>query len=248
MISSLPQLSDTLQRFYSFVESESGRTISLQQAAFVGLQGMNFAFAHHPTDIVIEYVLPFNGTIDQLEEALSHEAGHGLLTYGRGYTHLELKQKTDNVAVFSLSVIATMIDDVPVNKLIQDHGFRTRNKSYARQVSREAKFARRKDMSIYRNTGPNDLTVKRFGISRYVSAWTCLQYLTISSDQRDALRKFRKNFKRAYPDLYREGLTICEHFKAHDVFTSTGHENILKNVVSLWNLSDYVNFKRGWGE
>jgi len=81
MISSLPQPSDTLQNFYSFVESESGRTISLQQAAFVGLQGMSFAFAHHPTNIVIEFLLPFNGIIDQLEESLAHEAGHGLLTY-----------------------------------------------------------------------------------------------------------------------------------------------------------------------
>jgi len=69
-------------------------------------------------------------------------------------------------------------------------------------------------------------------------------YLTLSSIQRDALRKFRKNFKRAYPNLYREGLTICEYFKAYDVFTSTGHENILKEVVSFWNLTDYVNFKR----
>ena len=70
MISSLPQLSDPLQRLYSFVESESGRKISLQQADFVGMRGMNIAFAHYPTNIVIEFVLPFNGTIDQLGRGL----------------------------------------------------------------------------------------------------------------------------------------------------------------------------------
>lgn len=248
MISSLPQLSDALQRFYSFVESESGRKITLQQADFVGLRGMDIAFAHHPTNIVIEIVLPFNGTIDQLEESLAHEAGHGLLTYGKGYTHLEIKQEINDEAVFSLSVIATMLDDVPVNKLIQEHGFRLHNKSYERRVKREAKSAKRKDMSFYRNAGPNDLTAKRFAISSYVGAWACLKYLTLSSTQRDALRKFRKNFKRAYPNLSREGLIICELFKVHDVFTPTGHENILKEVVSLWDLTDYVNFKRGRDE
>jgi len=183
-----------------------------------------------------------------LEESLAHEAGHGLLTYGRGYTHLEINQEIDDEAVFSLSVIATMLDDVPVNRLIQDHGFRLHNESYARRVKREAKSAKRKDMSFYRNVGPSDLTAKRFGISSYVGAWACLKYLTLSSTQRDALKKFRKNFKRAYPNLSREGLIICELFKVHDVFTPTGHENILKEVVSLWDLTDYVNFKRGRDE
>ena len=245
MITSLPQPSDALQSFYDFVEAESGRKISLQQAAFVGARGIGCAFAHHPTDIVIEYLLPFNGTIDQWEESLAHEAGHGLMTYGRGYTHFELKRRTDDAAVFSLSVILTMVDDAPANKLIQDHGFRLHDKGHAHRINREAKSAKRQDLSIYRNTGPNDSTVRRFAVSRYVSAWTCLQYLTLSSIQKDALRKFRKNFKRAYADLAREGSMICEYFKAHDVFTSTGHEFILRGVVDFWNLTDYVDFRRG---
>ena len=198
MITSLPQPSDALQSFYDLVEVESGRKISLQQAAFVGGRGMGFAFAHHPTDIVIECLLPFDGTIDQWEESLAHEAGHGLMTYGRGYTYFEPKGRIDNATTFTLSVILTMIDDVPANRLIQDHGFRLHDKGHARRINWEAKSARRQDLSIYRNTGPDDSTVRRFAVSRYVSAWTCLQYLTLGSIQKDALRKFRKNFRRAY--------------------------------------------------
>ena len=54
MITSLPQPSDALQSFYDFVEAESGRKISLQQAAFVGARGIGCAFAHHPTECVNE--------------------------------------------------------------------------------------------------------------------------------------------------------------------------------------------------
>jgi hypothetical protein len=226
VISSLPQLSEKIQSFFSYVQSESGRSISLQQTASVGLQGMNFAFEDHPTNIIIRFVLPFKGSIDQFEQSLAHEAGHGLMTHGRDYIHLEPNQKLDNVTAFSLSVIGTMIDDVPVNKVIQDHGFRAYDENYVSTLKREAKAAKRKDFSIYSKTGPNDLTKKRFAIYRYVAAWAYLQYFTISSIQRDVLRKFRKNFKRAYPNLSKQGLEICEHFKEYDVFTPSGHKNI----------------------
>jgi hypothetical protein len=244
MISSIPTPSKKVQSFFDFVQSETGRPILLQQVPSVGLKGMNFAFQHDPTRIIIKVVLPFRGSIDQFEQSLAHEAGHGLLTYSKGYIHIEPRSDIEKTISFSLSLIGTMIDDVPVNRVIQDYGFNPCGKIYISMVKKEAKAARQRNMSIYDNTGPDEITQKRFMTYRYVAAWSYLQYFKMISFHRDAMKKFRKNFRRAYPDLAEEGLKICNFFREHDVFSTVGHEHLVKEVLSLWDLNNYLSLKR----
>jgi hypothetical protein len=244
MITSFPQLSEKTKNFFEYVKNETGKPIQIQQSKSVGLQGMNFAFTHDPSFIILEIVLPFGGSIDQFENSLAHEACHGLLTYSRGYVHLKPVNAIKGNVSFSLSVIGTMVDDVPVNKLIQDYGFRAYGENYLRMVKREGKFASKGDRTIYNNTGPDEESRKRFMIYRYVAAWTYLQYFIMNSLDRSSLQKFRKSFSRAYPDIGKEGSNICECFKKYDVFSKEGHEEIIKKVLCGWNLDEFVLIER----
>lgn len=244
MITSFPQLSEKIKDFFEYVKGETGKPIQIQQSKSVGLKGMNFAFTHDPSFIIIKVVLPFGGSIDQFEQSLAHEACHGLLTYSRGYIHLKPVNRIEKNVSFSLSVIGTMVDDVPVNRLVQDHGFYPYGENYIRMVKSEAKSASRRDRTIYNNTGPDEDSRKRFMIFRYVTAWVYLQYFKMNSLHRASLQKFRKLFRRAYPEIGKEGSKICGYFKKHDVFSKEGHEEIVKKVLCDWNLAEFIKIER----
>lgn len=240
MITAIPTFSEQLLTYLEPIKSKTGREIRIDLASKVGLEGMNFAFNLDQTLILVKVVLPFQGSVAQFEQSIAHEATHGFLLYGLGYSTLTPNQKLNATESFSLSIIATMIDDVVVNNLLQKSGFEPFGENYKNMVNKETKAAKNRDKSFYNNTGPDELSRDRFMVYRYTLAWTFLKYFRVDFIMRESLQKFRKAFHRAYPQLSEEGTMIKQLFEKHDVFNREGHGYLMREVLALWRLSDKV--------
>lgn len=240
MITAIPTFSEKLQTYLESIKSKTGREIRIDLASNVGLQGMNFAFVLDQTSILVRVVLPFQGSVAQFEQSIAHEATHGFLLYGLGYSILTPNQKLNATESFSLSIIGTMIDDVVVNNLLQQRGFEPFGENYKSMVNKEIKAAKNRDKSFYNNTGPDELSRDRFMVYRYTLAWTFLKYFRVDFIMRESFQKFRKAFHRAYPQLSEEGTMIKQLFEKHDVFNREDHGYLMREVLALWRLSDKV--------
>jgi hypothetical protein len=236
MITTLPPPSQKLKSYLQLIEKEAGRPVNMEAVPHVGLQGMNFAFRTHPSVIQIHIVLPYNGTVEDFEHSIAHEATHGLLVYGKSYIAGSPIRTLTPSEASSLSTMVTMIDDVAVNTMIKQHGFAAYASVYMDMVRRETKAARVKDERIYQNTGPDALSRRRFMISRYVSTWACIRYYGPNLNEMNTLHKFRKVFARAYRELATEAQKIQQIFEQNNIFTPEGHRLISIGVLTLWGL------------
>lgn len=243
MITTLPPPSQKLLSYLRVVEKEAGRPVNLEIVPHVGLSGMNFAFRPHPSVIQIHIVLPYNGTMEDFEQSIAHEATHGLLIYGKGYLSVSPLRPLTLTEAFSLSTMGTMIDDVAVNTIIKQLGFAAYGGVYMGMVRKETKATQDRDASIYQNTGPDALSRRRFMIYRYMAAWACIRYYGPNLNERNTLTKFRKVFARAYRDLATEAQKIQRLFEQNDIFTPEGHRLISIGVLTLWDIVDAVRLK-----
>jgi len=245
MILTLPPFSQRLLSTLDAIEKEAKRKVRIEQVPSVGLQGMNFAFRPHPTLIHVLVVLPYDRTIDDFEQCIAHEATHGLLLYGKGHCHPEMIRQLTPTEGFSLNTLNTMIEDVAVNKIIEDRGFLPVGSIYFDMMRRETAAAKNRDISMYRNSGaPDQVAMNRFMIFRHVLAWTSFRYYKLKLAEKKTINDFRKAFAQAYRPLDMEAVQIQRLFEENDVLTPEGHEVIMKGVITLWGLDNAVILKR----
>lgn len=240
MITAIPTFSQQLQTYLESIKSKTGREIRIDLVNTVSLLGMNFAFTPDPTFIRIKVVLPSQDSMAQFEQSFAHEATHGLLLYGLGYSTLTTHQQLNTTESFSRNLIATMIDDVVVNDLLQKSGFKPFGERYKGMVNRETKAAKGRDKNFYNDLGRDELSRDRYMVYRYTLAWTFLKYFKVDLIMRGSLQKFRKAFHRAYPQLSKEGTIIKQLFEKNNVFNREGHGYLMREVLALWGLSGKV--------
>jgi hypothetical protein len=245
MILTLPSFSQKLSSTIDTIEKETKRKVYFEQVPSVGLQGMNFAFRPHPTLINVLIVLPYAGSIDDFEQSIAHEATHGLLLYGKGYCHPDIIRQLTPSEGFTLNTLNTMIEDVAVNKIIEDCGFPPVGSVYFNMMRSETKAAKNRDISMYRNSGaPDQVSINRFMIFRYLLAWTSFRYYKLKLAEKKTINDFRKAFAQAYRSLDVEAKQIQRLFEENDILTPEGHEVIMKGVISLWGLDNAVILRR----
>lgn len=231
------QISEKLQSYLLKVEGETGRKIKINPVLNVGLQGMAAQFRLHPTLILIEIVqAPQYGK--QIEQSIAHEATHGLLAYAKGYCQITPMRKLTPNEVISINLVGTMIEDIVVNKIIQENGFSPFHDNYLTQVRKETK-ALRKNQDLYQQY--QNPFKDRFMVSRYIMAWGFLQYFNLDEASRRTIARFENDFRLSRPKHYIESNQIKEILLHHDIFTAEGYCQAIRESVKLWGLENFVN-------
>jgi len=71
----------------------------------------------------------------RIERSIAHEIAHGFLIYGPGYYALDPIDNASDENSLHLSLLS-FIDDIIVNKIIQENGFSSLSDTYLIQIER----------------------------------------------------------------------------------------------------------------
>jgi hypothetical protein len=236
--------SPQLATYINKIQTETGRTIVIERTAELGL-GMLSALQDHPRYILVRIAVERQGrriTEQEIEYSIAHEITHGLLIYKEGYCQAVFQRPATNTERKTVSLLLTMVDDIVVNKIISDNGFRPFSPLYLSMVEKEIRAVQR-GIDIYNRISNDPLIKGSYMVSRYITAWGFLEYFELERDERYILRTFLESFQELYPDQYE----MAEHIKAivmhHDIFTPSGHRKTIKQILSLWRLDDLVKLE-----
>lgn len=233
-------LSEKLSKYLNRVESETGRRIEFQKAPNVGLHGMSFAFKLHPTNIEVVVTKDIDLGNPIHEHSIAHEVTHGYVIYKLGYCQPKLKRRTLGSEINHARLVFTMIDDIVVNKIIQDAGFSPFAPPYLGMVEKETKAAQTAKEDFYDMYADDPLFKDRFMVFRYILAWGFVNYYDLEPYARRTIKKFLKAFQRGFPRHYAMANQIKESILQNDIFSREGHRRVLDTILRLWHLDDLV--------
>jgi predicted SprT family Zn-dependent metalloprotease len=230
-------LSDKLHAYLAKVEKETGRQVLIHAVQNVGLSGMTARYSEHPTHILIEVVQALQQD-EQIEQSIAHEATHGLLAYAKGYCRIKYKHTLTRLESDSIGILATMIEDIVVNKIIQENSFLACSSKYLEIVKKETN-ALRKNQDYYQRF--QNLFKDRFMVFRYIMAWGFLKYYDLDESSRKIIARFENDFRLSRPEQYNAANQIIEILLQHNIFTAEGYCQAISESLKLWELNDLVN-------
>jgi len=246
--------SKKLANYLEKIRDRTGREIVIEWARpdnLDWLSGMPSAFLFDPdrihilinSDIVrlIQqlYLLPIEEII---EELIAHEATHGLLIHGKGFCRNVLEVSASDSARKRSSILFSMVQDISVNKILQQEGYSPLGDVYLHQVIDEIN-SMRKDEDYYDNYSYDPLLKDRFMVWRYIMAWAYLKYFDLQSHDRRTIKKFTKIFENKYPKQFEIASQVRTIILENDIFKAEGHNNAMKKLVKLWGLEDLVRLE-----
>ncbi len=233
----ISNFSSKLLAYIDKVESATRRQIKIE---FVnpndfGTYGESFGHRIDPTFL---YVGIEQGTkTDDLraERSIAHEITHGLLNYGLGYCTLNMKQTATDDEWRQLCALS-VVDDIVVNKFIQDEGFSPIGNNYHLMIKKEIQAARYKDDSLWSNPSNGLFYNRRYMALRYILAWGMKQYCQIEPDLQGKIDEFLKLFQKAFPMPFAIASDIRDLIIKNDIFQASGHRIVIEKLVKEWNL------------
>jgi hypothetical protein len=140
-----------------------------------------------------------------------------------------------------------MVEDVVVNRIIQDNGFLSFGSEYLPMLQREVDVAEKGEQSgeaFYQLFSPDPQTEDILMISRYIIAWGFLNYHSFKKDVQNLIQEFLQKFQQHYSHHYPRASNVQEIIQKHDIFTAEGQCQAIKEIIELWGLEVYVMFKR----
>lgn len=236
------------------IRDETGRGIVIEWAKpenLDWLSGIPSAFLFDPDCIRIlinsdlvrliqqSYLLPIEETI---EELIAHEATHGLLIHGMGFCRNVLEDSASDSAREQTSILFSMIQDIRVNKILQEEGYSPLGGVYLYQVINEIN-SMRKGEDYYDNYSYDPLLKDRIMVWHYIMAWAYLKYFDLKSHDRRTIKKFTKIFENKYPKQFEMASQVRTIILQNNIFSAEGHNNAMKELVKLWGLEDLVRLE-----
>lgn len=225
-----------LLKYIEYVERQTKRQVKLEYVDGFNLSGTSFGFRLDP-DYVCVGVLSGNNLQDlRAERSIAHEITHGLLIYGLGYYALTAKESASDEDIQYLSLLS-FIDDIIVNKIIQEHGFPVFGTTYYEMLNKEIQAARHR-VDIYDDHSCSTLFKRRYMASRYVLAWGAIEYYDLDPAHRNLITEFLREFQKAFPGQYMVAKDIEELILKNDIFSAIGHKKTIETVLQDWNLDN----------
>ena len=173
---------------------------------------------------------------EEIDSTIAHEVTHEFLSLKKKYCRLKCGPKEGK----TVGLLAIMIEDIVVDKIIQEKNYLPYSTRYLDTVKRETKSAR-KGTDYYKEFDYDPMYKDRFIVSRYIQAWEFLKYFNSGEIDKKTLYKFLKIFQKSYPEQYEEAKKIKEIILENDIFTSEGYNNAIKRCLKLWNLIGLVD-------
>ena len=228
--------SPKLARYLRSIEKETGRRIIVQQDREGFTHDSPGAFVPHPAYLVIVVRPGWDKAQEEFERLIAHEATHGLLLYGRGYSSYRVIRPH---RARQVGLVATMLEDIVVNKLIQDEGFPPFQPSYLRMLDR-AEEAARSGRGICARFAREPSYRSRFMVFHYILAWGLSRHCRLTGEEAQTIRGFLKALEATCPQEFREARRIKHIISRNDIFTPAGHRAAVEKILRVWGLEDSV--------
>ena len=228
--------SKKLAKYLERIRDETGRGIVIEWAKpenLDWLSGMPSAFLFDPDRILILtnsktvrliqqlYLLPVEEII---EELVAHEATHGLLIHGMGFCRNVVENSASDSARKQISILFSMVQDIRVNKILQEERYSPLGGVYLYQVIDEINSMRRGE-DYYDNYSYDPLLKDRFMVYRYIMAWAYLKYFDLESIDRTTIEKFTKIFENKYPKQFEMASQIRTIILQNNILSAEGHND-----------------------
>lgn len=225
------------RNFLERISKETGREIIIEKGLGTQIPGMKAAFEPDRKNIVIKIREDFEENDANIQDSIIHEAIHGLLYYGKGYCFPEPRFPPTYMERESANILLSMVDDIVVNKIMQDEGFPPIRDVYLGMIKKETEAAKGLT-DIYENVSYDPLVRSRFMVYRFVMAWGYLEYYKVKRVESKIIERFLEAFEEAHPDEFKMAKEIVEVLSQNDVFTSKGHHKAMMEILRLWDLDN----------
>ena len=234
------KLSEKVKTYVEEVEKETGYTVLIEN--FHG-KGAAVTLDHEHKYIHVEineeeYIKDLEkGSEEEIEEeidhTIAHEVTHEFLSLKKKYCRVRCGSKVRK----TVEILVTMIEDIVVNKIIQEKNYRPYSTKYLDDINLDIEDIRKGRVCCEIH---NDDPIYKFMVFRYILAWGFLKYLNLGEIDKKTIHKLLKIFQKSCPKQYAEAKKIKEIILENDIFTPEGYNNTIKKCLDLWNLTNLV--------
>ncbi len=245
---SAPNFSSRLTDFMNKIEKETRRDIKIIESPDLGLAGISAAYRYHQDYIVIVITVGIRRTEVDLERSIAHEAAHGYLMHKLKFCRPVFNKKADDNYQRDVQLLFTMVDDIVVNKIIEENGFHPFGSEYLPMVEMETKVATGGEIEgedFYKKFSDDPRLEAILMVSRYLLAWGFLDYFQLEPGEREVITSFTKTFETYYPHYYSRAHEMRDIILKNDIFSAEGQCKAVQEILDLWKLGDLVELERG---
>lgn len=220
-------ISKSVISYLERIEKETGRGIIFKRYP-IG----NACFKYDKTNIIIglnKDKLYNNPDIDRI---MAHEATHAFLQYKKKYCCPDPDQVNTPKEGDILSYITTMINDIVVNKILQDKGFPPFTIEYINTLTKYIQMMYKSESFYNLVNKPRDV-VFIWLVLRYITAWGFLQYYDLDVHSTRIIKKFLEIYKKKLPEEFNTADKVKEIIIQNGIFTSEGQNKAMEEVFKL---------------
>jgi hypothetical protein len=239
--------SPKLVEYLKKIEAETGRPIKFTESNELGIKSITAAYQYHPQYILITLNTDYPRSRDDMERSIAHEATHGYIIHRLGFCRSLYVQDSTEDYRKEVQLVFTMIEDIVVNKIIEDNGFPPFGHEYMPMVQEEIKIARMGEEageSFYSRFTDDYRLEALLMISRYIIAWGFLKYYSLSPEQTEMINEFKKVFKTYYPDYYEFTAQIVKLMEDKDIFNPSEECEVIYEILKMFKMDVGVRLVR----
>ncbi|SDF70242.1 hypothetical protein SPACI_002010 [Sporomusa acidovorans DSM 3132] len=222
-LSQLP-ISQLFKDYKHRIESKSNRKISLllETNEIVNYPA---AFYHSNDNCILVRVNPgLEKDMSIFEPIIAHEITHGYLKYKCKYGFIKMNPENIQLA----AKIQTMIEDIPVQKMIADYGFIAIPPPIEASINIQ--------LCMIKSGMPVGLIYDTWSlVHNIVLYWGHIKYIKITEKQRIILKELLDELQKRCPNEYMIGEEISNMFNEYDVFQAEGYSKIMLKIITKWN-------------
>jgi hypothetical protein len=234
---------DKLISYLKKIEKETSKPIKILESNDLGLKGMLSAFRYHPDQIIIIIKKGVKRSDPDLVRSIAHEATHGYLIFKLGYCRPVFKDNASENHMKNAHLIFTMMDDIVVNKIIQENGFPPFGSEYLVSMNFETKSAL-KGENIYQKFSEDPIFDSILMVSRYIIAWSFIEFYNIGENEKEAIKRYLTTFESNFPEEMGLVSKIKYVIKNNDIFIASGHCQAIEEILDLWDIKKFLKLER----
>ena len=165
---------------------------------------------------------------EEIDSTIAHEVTHEFLSLKKKHCRIRCGEEVKD----TVGRLETMIEDIVVNKIIEEKNYRPYSIQYLDDVRLKIDILR-KGEDVYEMYDYDPIYKKMFMLSRYIQAWGTLQYFNSGEIDKKTIHKYEKQFQKSYPKQYEEAKKIKEIILENNIFTPEGYNKTIKECFII---------------
>jgi len=236
-------MSQKLRDYLTSIETGIGGAVEYAIVADDALKGNDFAYeVGQDNQTVLVTQRAFAPTTPHFEAGFAHEATHGLL-YFRKYAQPRHEKALSELEKEYVSNCQTMVQDLVVNKLIEDNGFKVCDDRLVAVMVGETEAHLKGGLIYEKGDFAKDLKLQTMlRVMKRLLYEASLNYPNTNPTDREAILAFLEAHGRTCPQDVTYTETIKTFINGEDLFTKAGYKKAVNEVAALWEISSLVDY------